>query len=434
MKHWETPRGCIAFVSLFAAASLFALPAAAQSTKKDLGSMSIEELLNLEVTSAAKKPEPLAKTAAAIYVINSDDIRRSGARNVPDLLRMVPGINVQQIDASNWAISARGLNGEYSNKLLVLVDGRSVYSAEFSGVFWDAQDVLLEDIDRIEVIRGPGAALWGTNAVNGVINILTKNAADTQGGLLVTEGGSFGGEVAARYGGKMGSRGFYSIYAKELGENPNQNGPGIDAHDRHDLAHLGFRMDWKKSSRNVFTLHGDVLGGRADETFGYFASLSNPAQTSVPAARGSLAGNLTGSWDHTSASGSSFNLQGYFDRQGHDSILLREHVNTGDFEAQYRFHLRKRQEITAGLDYRLIDIHTQGGFALSFAPPSALDSLWSGFVEDEISVVPDRLRVTLGARLEQNPYDGLEFQPDIRLLWSPRAGHTIWLASTRALR
>src|ERR1700728_4771711 len=224
---------------------LLALPAWSQQNSADLTSQSLEDLMDVQVTSVSKKEEKLSRAAAAIFVISAEDIRRSGATNIPDLLRMVPGMDVAQINANTWAISARGFNADFSNKLLVMLDGRPVYVPTFGGVYWDVLDVPLEDIERIEVIRGPGGTIWGANAVNGVINIITKKASDTQGNLASATIGNQDGIAEERYGGTLGDNGYYRIYAKYLTRGDEQTLQETDAHDAQDESRGGFRADWK---------------------------------------------------------------------------------------------------------------------------------------------------------------------------------------------
>src|SRR6202790_4728613 len=250
--------------------------------QQDLTQLSLEDLMNTKVTSVSKKEQSLSRTAAAIFVITAADIRRSGATNIPDLLRMVPGLDVAQINANSWAVSARGFNHQFSDKLLVLVDGRTVYTPMFAGVYWDTQDVPLEDIEQIEVIRGPGATVWGANAVNGVINIITKRAADTQGGLLIAGGGTQ--ELAigtAQYGGKIGRDTSYRVFTKYLDHNHFPNLAGQDGKDGSHLSHAGFRAAGSLTQRDSLTVEGDLYGGDKGANFGHIVSIVPPVNENV---------------------------------------------------------------------------------------------------------------------------------------------------------
>lgn len=406
-----------------------------QGVSKDLSQLSIEELMNLEVTSGAKKEESVQRTASAIFVITQEDIRRSGATTLPDLLRMVPGLNVAQIDGSTWAVSSRGFNNEFSNKMLVLVDGRTIYSPIFSGVFWDAQDQMLADIERIEVIRGPGAALWGTNAVNGVINIITKSAERTQGGLISAAGGNVeGGYGSAQYGGKLGRLGFFRVYAKGFAKD---SVPGLQAGIRQNgwtLEHGGFRTDWTLSKRDSLTLQGDVFHSNAQGVSGFTTSLDPLVSGPLASDRRSVGGNLLGRWSRTISPTSKLSLQGYFDRTNIDASTAGGDVDAVDIEFQHEFVIGKRNSIVWGIDYRHVRATVDGTTSISYTPAGFVENLWSGFLQDEIELIPRRLRLTLGIRLQQDYSTGVEFQPDIRLLWTPRPRHAIWFAASKALR
>jgi iron complex outermembrane receptor protein len=427
---------CIALLTLLETSAARAqVPTPPQTTHKDLGQMSIEELMNLEVTSGAKKVEPMQRTAAAIFVITGEDIRRSGATTLPDVLRMVPGLDVAQIDGSSWAVSSRGFNSEFSNKMLVLVDGRTIYSPVFSGVFWDTQDQMLADIDRIEVIRGPGAALWGTNAVNGVINIITKTAEHTQGGLLTVAGGNVeGGYGSAQYGGKLGNLGFFRVFAKGFAKISVPGNLSGTQQNGWSLEHGGFRTDWTISKRNSLTVQGDLFHSTAQGTSGFTTSLNPLVFSPLASERRGVGGNILGRWHHTISSSSETNLQVYFDRNNLDTPSIRGDVDTVDVDFQHEFALGKRNSIVWGINYRYIRINTEGTTSLSFTPARVVENLWSGFLQDEIELIPSRLRLTMGIRFQQDYSTGIELQPDVRLIWTPTGHHAIWLAASKALR
>jgi len=407
----------------------------APKVSQDLGQMSIEDLMTLSVTSGAKKEEPVRQTAAAIFVVTSEDIRRSGAATLPDVLRIVPGMDVAQINGSTFAVSSRGFNDEFSNQMLVLVDGRTAYSALYSGVFWDALDILLADVDRIEVIRGPGAALWGTNAVNGVINIITKKVEQTQGGLVTAAGGNTeGGYGAAQYGGRIRNLGFYRVFTKGFTKSSFPGSAGEGPQDGWDLEHAGFRVDLNLRSRDSLTIEGDLYQGSAQGTTSYTTSLNPLVSGLVPGTRKEAGGNVLAKWHRTVSPTSQFSLQAYVDDTSTRASIIGLDVATIDVEFQHEFALGSRNDIVWGLDYRLIRIRSEGTVAVSFSPAKTFEHLGSGFIQDEIELVPSRLRLTLGARVQLDYSTGFEFQPDVRLLWTPTSRHTFWLAASRAYR
>jgi len=264
-------------------AAMLAANAGAQSQKNvpDVTTLSMEDLMNMQVTSVSKRTQKVADAAAAVFVITQDDIRRSGATSIPEALRLAPGIEVARIDENKWAIASRGFNGRFDNKLLVLIDGRSVYTPLFSGVYWNVQDVLLEDVDRIEVIRGPGATLWGANAVNGVINIITKKAKDTQSALVSTGAGTEErASGSARYGSTIGNTAF-RVYGKYFNWGPSQYPSGMTAHDGWDALRGGFRADWAPAGPNSLTVQGDIYQSKYGETL-TVPSLSAPYSSTFP--------------------------------------------------------------------------------------------------------------------------------------------------------
>ena len=401
----------------------------------DLTELSLEELMEIEIISASKKEERLFEAAAAVYVITGEDIRRSGVTSIPEALRMVPGMEVAHIDANKWAITSRGFNDLFANKLLVLIDGRSVYTPLFSGVFWEAQDVLLEDVERIEVIRGPGAALWGANAVNGIINILTKSARDTQGGFLVTGVGSeergFG---CFRYGGKVGEEVYYRVYAKYFNRDNFVHASGKEAADGWDVLRGGFRMDWDISDHNSLTLGGDIYDGDAGLTYRVIDSLEPPYERTFDFAVPIKGGDVLGRWEHTFSDVSDLALQLYYDRAEREDAVVEGYLHKFDVDFQHRFGSGECQEIVWGFGYRFMSDEISGDFLMSVHPERRDYDLLSAFAQDEITFVEDRLRLTLGSKFEHNDYTGFEIQPNVRLLWTPHDRHTAWGAISRAVR
>jgi iron complex outermembrane recepter protein len=406
-----------------------------QAAPKDLSQMSIEDLSNLQVTSTSKKEEPLQRAAAAIFVITPEDIRRSGATNIPDLLRMVPGLEVAQTSGTTWAITSRGFNNEFANKLLVLIDGRTIYSPLFAGVFWEDVDVVLEDIERIEVIRGPGAALWGTNAVNGVINIITKKAGEMQGGLVSVGGGNHDeGFGLFQYGGKAGGNGYYRIFAKGLQDSAMQLPNGEGAQDPLAMVHGGFRADWKFAAHDSISVQGDIHYGSADNVGQTVASL-NPLITQFGQLHRALKEqDAMVRWTHTFSPRAGSSVQLYYDHSVESASFLSGDVDTADVEIEDHFGWGARQDVTVGAGLRYTGIDTKGTITGSFTPAHSVDNLLSGFVQDEVSLLPARLQLTLGLRVEGNQYTGIEIQPDARLLWTPSAKNSIWFAASRAIR
>jgi len=401
---------------------------------RDLTSLSIEELMRVEVTSVSKKEEKLSEAPSAVYVITQEDIRRSGLKQLPEVLRLAPGLQVARIDANKWAISARGFNGRFANKLLVLIDGRSVYTPLFSGVYWDVQDVMLEDVERIEVIRGPGATMWGANAVNGVVNIITKKPRDTQGGLVTAGGGSEDlGFGAARYGGKLGDSAHYRAYVKYQNHDDFVDASGDDASDEWSQVRGGFRLDWDLSPNDVVTAQGDVYGGQmgSRSTVVTFAA---PAGGTFNDEVDVYGGNILGRWTHVISEASNTVLQLYYDRADRNDPLLAQRHDVFDVDFQHRFRPWARHDILWGFGYRAVLDRLDDGPSVSMDPHSRDAHLVSGFLQDEIALVRDRLRFILGSKIEYNDFTEFEYQPNGRLLWTPDERHTLWAAVSRAVR
>lgn len=407
--------------------------------------LDLKEVLNLEITSVSKKPQTISRAAAAVFVITSDDIRRSGATSIPDVLRMAPGIQVGQISNNSWAISARGMDGRFTNKLLVLIDGRSVYTPTFSGVYWDVQDAVLADIERIEVIRGPGAALWGANAVNGVINIITKSAAATQGGMIEAAAGTTEKFAAsARYGGKLGDIGHWRVYAKGFDRDGSTvESTGASGNDSWQQQRAGFRTDFAITPRDAVTLQGDYYDGRSGES-ARLNSLSPPYNMLTGTSQKVSGGNLLGRWQRDVSATDSFTFQGYFDHTERDwPAHLSEVRNTYDIDFQYRTNRFAGHDLVMGAGYRVSEDRMEASNrgvpanTLSFvtvSPSSARRSLYSLFIQDDITLFPRELVLTLGTKLEHNDYTGYEHQPNARLLWTPSETSTFWWSVARAVR
>jgi len=399
----------------------------------DLTQLSIEELMNVPVVSPTKQSQRLSDTASAIFVITQDDIRRSGVTSVPEALRLAPGVQVARIDASKWAVSIRGFNGRYANKLLVLVDGRSIYAPNFAGVYWEIQDLLLEDIDRIEVIRGPGASLWGANAVNGVINILTRKAADTGNLVSVTAGDPENTIVGVRHSGSLGDDARYRIYGKYLKQDGLLDLQERDAEDDWRLGSGGFRLDWTPSERDSISLHGGLYDGSMRQNL-TVPSVAPPYSRLERDEAAMSGGHLQGRWERVLSDTSRLSLQLYYQNHRRDDAILGGSIDTYDLEFQHSFAPNERNALVWGLGYRRYHDDYQAT-ALGSMTPSQLDyDLFSAFVQDQISLIPRELELTLGARLEHNDFTGWEFQPNARLLWTPHPRHRWWAAASRAAR
>jgi iron complex outermembrane recepter protein len=411
-----------------------AFPVWSQSKPIDLTDRSLEDLMNVEVTSVSKKEQKLSQVAAAVFVISQEDIRRSGATNIPDLLRMVPGLDVAQINANTWAISARGFNLQFADKLLVLVDGRAVYTPLFGGVNWDTVDVPLEDIDRIEVIRGPGGAIWGANAVNGVINIITKESTDTRGGLVVAGGGNIQQELGtAQYGGGVGKSSDYRVFAKYLNDDHFPDLNGQNGGDGWHLLHGGFRVDSILSAKDSLTVQGDLYTGSEGDVIVH-SSFNPPENTPVDRLADLSGGDVVARWHHTFSDRSDTTFQFYFDRYSRSGPESSEVRNTFDFDFQHHFAWGARQDLIWGLGYRHTADQTVGTIDQSFVPPDQAGQLFNSFIQDQITLKPDRVFLTVGTKLENSYFTGFDLEPTTRIAWTPASRHTFWAAVSRAGR
>ena len=417
---------------------LLAMPTTvwAQKPGSDLTEKSIEDLMNIEVTSVSKKEEKLFQTAAAVYVITQEEIRRSGLTSIPEVLRVAPGLEVARIDGTKWAISARGFNGRLANKLLVLIDGRSVYSPETSGVYWEVQDVLLEDIERIEVIRGPGGTLWGANAVNGVINIITKRTRDTQGGVVTAGVGSEErGFASFRYGGNLDDKASYRVFGKYFNRSELVDAAARGLNDGQRLERGGGRVDWQPTKRDELTLEGDIYHTNLNEN----PTGVSPANPFAPFANRDVefsGGHIMGRWARASSKTSDMALQIYYDRFSRKLFDLATNIDTFDLDFQHHTALGRRQDIVWGFGYRLVSQHAESNSSSSiqFKPQAKTAQLFSAFAQDEITLVKERLRLILGIKLEHNYLSGFEAQPSVRLSWTPSRRQTAWAAVSRAVR
>jgi iron complex outermembrane receptor protein len=404
----------------------------------NLAMLSLEKLMDLEVTTSARHPETLAETPAAISVITQEDIHRSGAKTIPEALRLVPGLDVAQVDGSEWAVSARGFNDVFANKLLVLQDGRTLYTPLFSGVFWDVQGAMMEDIDRIEVIRGPGATLWGANAVDGVINIITKSAKDTQGTFLSFGGGSEErGFFSARYGQQIADNAYLRVYGTYYNRDDTvRPDTGDRSNDSWQIGRAGFRLDWEAiTNQDLGTLQGDVYRGSVNETFGTFAPANPPTLAATVSDEITVdGGDLLGRWTHTFSPESQLTVQSYYDRSERNTVIFKEKRDTLDLDFQDETHLLERNDLIWGGGYRYTHDIIGDTPTITFDPDSRGLNLYSFFAQDEITIFIDRLRLSLGSKFEHNDFTGWEIQPGARLLWTPQEHHTFWASVSRAVR
>jgi iron complex outermembrane receptor protein len=407
---------------------------AQQQTLPDVTTISLEDLMNFKVTSVAKREQKLADAPAAIFVITQEDIRRSGARNVPEALRLAPGIEVARIDENKWAITSRGFNGRFANKLLVLIDGRSVYTPLFSGVYWNVQDVLLEDVERIEVIRGPGATLWGANAVNGVINIITKEAQATQGGLVsVGAGNELKGSVGSRFGGRADNNTYYRVYAKYFDWKSSTDALGNDAFDGWNTVRGGFRIDSTASLDDTLTLQGDLYRGTYGETL-TTPSFNIPYSTTFRNDGDFSGGNMLGRWNHV-FSHSKTTLQLYFDRTNTGAhSLLGDHQNTVDIDFQHDIRAGESHELIWGFGYRSTQDRINSTPNVILNPDHRNLSLFSAFTQDEFAFFHQRFRMTVGSKFEGNQFTGFEMEPNARMVWTINPKQSVWGAVSRAVR
>ncbi len=415
------------------------LAAAGSAQQTDPGSegrlkgLSLEELGNIEVVTTSKSPVKLSQTAAAVYVITQEDIRRAGVTSIPEALRLAPGVDVAQIDGVKWAVGIRGFESRLSRAVLVLIDGRSVYSPLFHGVYWEVQDTLLEDIDRIEVIRGPGGTIWGANAVNGVINIITKSAKDTRGTLVSAGGGNVAqGFMDVRQGG--GNDAFsYRIYGKAFDQGPEFH-PDNHNFDDWRRAQGGFRTDWTVDDRDTLTVQGDIYDGVAGESVN-ITQLSPPALVNVQKNAQLSGGNVLTRWERKLKNGSDIQLLAYYDRVNRLQATQAEYRNTFDVDFVHHLTLSKRQDFIWGLEARLSPASLPEIVpTYVFTPNERTDQVYTAYAQDAFSLIPDKVSLTAGTKLLHSSFTGFDWEPSARLLWTPTSRRTFWAAVTRAVR
>ncbi|HNW36126.1 MAG TPA: TonB-dependent receptor, partial [Candidatus Ozemobacteraceae bacterium] len=414
-----------------------ASPAASDTIQ--LAKLSWEELFDLEVipvvTSVSRKPEKASMSPAAVFVLTSEAIRRSGATSIPELLQLVPGLTVSRVNGSSWAISARGFNSRFASTLLVLIDGRSVYSPLVSGVYWDVQDLLLDDVERIEVVRGPGGTTWGANAVNGVINIVTKSAQATGNSLLSLDFGTHGETgIAYRHGevrnDKLAFRYYLKTYDKKAFQTPRV---GLSVDDAAQ-SRFGFRADWENAKKQRMTLDGTVYSGDSHECLilrmndGFHNSTPGTYKTDVSG------GHLRFELSQTPREGEELRLQLYADRARRADARHEEAFDTFDFDLQHSLKPARNHDVVWGIGYRHLSYDLKGSSYVTFDPESDLVTTKSFFAQDQISLCPRKLFLTVGTKIYNHPYVGTESQPSARLLWTPVERHVFWTAFTEAHR
>ncbi len=422
-------------VDALIAAGLFLagdLPAADAPPPKPVLSMSLEELANLEVTTVSKRSELLLEAPAAVYVITQEEIRRSGVRSLVELLRRVPGVVVARVSSDRWAAGIRGFTSVFSRSVLVLVDGRSVYTPLFAGVYWEAQDTLLEDVERVEVIRGPGGSLWGANAVNGVVNIITKKAWETRGGLASAGGGTEDRATGAfRWGTGLGSRSAVRVYGKYTDRDAGYHADGSDF-DRWHMAQAGFRSDHRLGAGRELTIQGDVYSstnGERANLHSYSPPYVVPVEDETDVSGANALARFTRAGER-----SELRLQAYYDHTHRAETQFREDRDTVDVDVQTRYDLGQRHRLTLGAGFRWTVSDIDSVPTLVMTPARRTSRVHGGFAQDEIRMANDRLRLTLGAKLEHNDFTGLEVQPTVRLAFVTRGDRTVWAAVSRAVR
>lgn len=395
--------------------------------------MSVKELMQIEVSSVARKQQTLARSAAAVYVITREEIRRSGYGTVPDVLRLAPGLHVAQVGGHTWAIAARGFNGTFANKMLVLVDGRSIYTPHFGGVYWELHDLMVEDIERIEVIRGPGATMWGANAVNGVINIITRSSRSTEGGLAVVAAGNAGeGSSALRFGGRLSENVWFRVYTKLSKHRSAVVGDGRDAGDAWRDGRGGLRFDWEPSSRNAVTIIADATRGQFRET-AVLPLVQAPFSREVGSRYGTSAEDLLVRWRHTHRNGTETQVQFYFDSYDRPHPVFSERRHTVDAEFQSRSRLGGIHEITWGGGYRF-SRDVAGAGHINVMPNILGLDLFTAFAQDEVQLADGMVLLAAGAKVQRSDFAAVAVQPSARILVEPFRRHVFWGAVSRAVR
>lgn len=413
---------------------VIAVPAAGwtQDRPKNLSTLSLEELAAIETTTSTRAPTALSNVPAAVFVITQEDIRRSGVTSIPDALRLAPGVHVARVDANKWAIGVRGFGSRLSRSMLVMIDGRAVYTPLFAGTYWEVQDTPLEDVDRIEVVLGPGGTLWGANAVNGIVNIITKAAQETPGTLVVAEvGAEEQGAARVRYGGKRGERAFYRVYGKFFNRDSFFHADGSDF-DGWWMGQAGFRADWTLQQNKTLTIHGDAYRGSTGQR-STLTTLTPPFSRVIHEDADLSGGNVLGRWEGPVGRGD-VRLQWFYDRTNRREPTFRETRDTVDVDVQHRVPRRGAHQILWGAGYRASAGDFRGAATVQFVPHRRTDHLITWFLQDDIEAIPDRVHIIVGSKFERNGYSGFELQPSGRVLWTPTTRQTVAGSITRAVR
>ncbi len=394
--------------------------------------MSIEDLMDVEVFSVSKRKQQIGTIASAVSVIDENEIRQSGARSLPEILRLIPGVQVSQINATNWAVSIRGSNGQFSNKLQVLIDGQSVYSFGFSGVFWNDIDIPIEQIKRVEVLKGPGGAIWGANAVNGVINVITKNSAETQGTHLTLGGGNYKESLAmARHGFELSENNTGRIYVKQERQAPSRTENNEHGYDGATDIATGVRFDLKPTDEDTILLKADVFNSVGTlETVGATGFIPTTVKREI----NTTIVRMFGKWDHALSNTSEFSGQLDVSREDREYSITSLVTDTLNLGLQYNLHFGDSQELTIGTDYRHVHDDAADGTFLRFDPNQRNHDIMGLYVQHQIDLIPDSLTFTSGLRLDRNDFTGWEYQPNLRLIGRPSESHSVWGSYSRATR
>ena len=422
---------------LLGVAACVAGPGAAQVqvARLDLTELTLEELLNVEVSLVSRHPQRLSRTAAAATVLSADDIRRSGARTLPEALRLIPGVQVAQVDANKWVVTSRGFAGLFANKLLVLIDGRSVYTPMFSGVFWESQDVLLVDVERIEVIRGPGGTLWGANAVNGIINVVTYPSSRTQGGHVTmgvgTEERAF---TSVRLGGRLGENGYYRVYGKGYARDRSAPAGLLAVRDDWHRGTAGARVDVDLGDRDEVVLQLEATTGSIGQGVTFAHSPQPPFVDTRYFDAQADAAHLQATWSRRLRGRRELAVKAYYDRFNRREEPIEGLIQTLDADLQYHTEWDGGHQLAWGAGYRRVLDEYDGTFTMRLEPPARTAHLWSAFVHAEVVPVAERLHLSGGTKVEDNSYTGFEWQPNVRLWYAPVADHGVWAAASRAVR
>ena len=400
----------------------------------DLADLSLDELLSTEITTLSRKAENLGSAPAAVHVITQSDIRRSGARSIPELLRLVPGMQVAQIDGNKWAVTSRGANGRFANKLLVLMDGRSLYSPMLSGVQWDVQDTDIAAIERIEVIRGPGATMWGSNAVNGIVNIITKHAADTKGGNIGVAGGMDGYETTIRYGAEAGDSAF-RLFGKIFDRDGNVNMLGADTGDYAEMLRFGGRYDWDGNEDSQFTFSFEAYKGESGE-YRIARSLVPPYESITDAFTEISGSFLMATWSRDFSADSGLQVRAYYDAHERDVPTYFEDSHTFDIDIQHSFAAGENHELIWGVSYRASSDKTTDSFEISIVPAADRWDRISAFIQDEIELLDGRARLIFGSKFEHNALsdEDVEIEPSVRFSVAVAENQTLWASVAHAVR